>query len=69
MEESLFSYRLAVRYVGDVDEPLAELFRYNKWANSTLLEACRRLSDEQLDMPSVNGSGRIRELLVHIVGG
>ena len=48
--------------------PLAEIFRYNKWANSTLLDACRTLSDDQLDA-TIPGSSSIRETLTHIVGG
>jgi uncharacterized damage-inducible protein DinB len=49
--------------------PLAEMLRYNLWATRTLMEACRTLSNEDLDarMPGVSGS--VRELLVHIVGG
>ncbi|MGI8551750.1 MAG: hypothetical protein ACR2PL_13330 [Dehalococcoidia bacterium] len=32
-----------------MNTPLAELFRYNRWANLMLLNAYRTLSDEQLD--------------------
>jgi len=48
---------------------LAEMLRYNRWANLALLEACRGLSDEQLDarMPGIGAP--VRELLLHIVGG
>jgi uncharacterized damage-inducible protein DinB len=49
--------------------PLAEIFRYNKWANLTLLEACRTLTDEHLDASPADGYSSIRETLVHIVGG
>ena len=47
---------------------LAEMFRYNAWANETLFAFCRTLTHEQLDskMPGISGS--VRELLVHIVG-
>lgn len=48
---------------------LVELFRYNKWANLTLLQACRMLTDQQLDVSAPGASGSVRELLVHIVGG
>jgi uncharacterized damage-inducible protein DinB len=46
---------------------LAQAFRYNRWANQRILEACRGLTDHQLDT-SVPGTGRtIRELLIHVV--
>lgn len=47
---------------------LVEMLRYNRWANETLLEACRGLTDEQLDHRLPVTSGSSRELLVHIVG-
>ena len=52
-----------------MDLALVELFRYNKWANLTLLRACRMLSGQQLDASAPGASGSVRELLVHIVGG
>lgn len=52
-----------------MNRPLAEMFRYNRWANLTLLEACRTLPDEQLDARDPAASGFVRELLVHLVGG
>jgi len=50
--------------------PLAEIFRYNRWANEVVLGACRELSDTQLDAPMA-GADRtsIRRKLLHIVGG
>lgn len=48
---------------------LAEMFRYNAWANQQLFQACRALSDEQLDARPPGISGTVRELLVHIAGG
>ena len=33
-----------------MNRPLAEVFRYNRWATLRLLEACRTLGDEQLDV-------------------
>ena len=48
---------------------LVEMFRYNRWANLALLEACRSLTDEQLDARMPCASGSVRELLLHIVGG
>lgn len=52
-----------------MNQPLAEMLRYNRWATLTLIEACRGLSDEQLDarLPAV--SGTVRQLLTHVVGG
>jgi uncharacterized damage-inducible protein DinB len=54
---------------GTMNQPLAQMLRYEKWATLTLLEACRVLSQEQLDarMPGISGSAG--ELLTHIVGG
>jgi uncharacterized damage-inducible protein DinB len=52
-----------------MNEPLAAMFRYNKWANDQLIKCCAGLGDEQLNsrMPGVSDS--IRTLLLHIVGG
>lgn len=48
----------------------AALFSHNDWANETLLEACSRLSDMQLDAEDFDGSyGSIRSTLLHIAGG
>ncbi|MDP9237147.1 MAG: DinB family protein [Chloroflexota bacterium] len=52
-----------------MNAPLASMLRYNKWANTVLLEACRTLTDEQLDARLAGASGSVRELLVHVVGG
>jgi uncharacterized damage-inducible protein DinB len=52
-----------------VNAPLAEIFRYNRWATITLLEACRDLPDDLLDFRGDGASGSVRELLVHLVGG
>lgn len=48
---------------------LAEMFRYNAWANRQLYEACRSLTEEQLDTQVRGTSGSVRELLMHIAGG
>jgi uncharacterized damage-inducible protein DinB len=48
---------------------LAEMFRYNAWANRALFEACRSLTGEQLDTRVPGISGSVRELLMHIAGG
>lgn len=52
-----------------MNKGLAEMFRYNAWANRELFAACRSLDDEQLDRHVRGASGSIRELLLHIVGG
>ena len=49
--------------------PLAKMFRYNRWANLTLLEACRALTPEQLAARPPGISGSVGELLTHVVGG
>lgn len=46
-----------------------DIFAYNKWANVQLFNACRNLSEEQLDFHLPGASGPVRELLVHLVGG
>ena len=52
-----------------MNTPLAQIFRYNKWATLTLLEACRSLTEEQLDYRHPGCTGSVRELLQHVVGG
>jgi uncharacterized damage-inducible protein DinB len=52
-----------------MDIALAEMFKYNAWANHELFEACRLLTDEQLDAQVQGISGTVRELLMHIAGG
>jgi uncharacterized damage-inducible protein DinB len=52
-----------------MNKDLAEMFRYNAWANRELFEACRKLTAEQLDVQMQGISGSVRELLMHIVGG
>jgi uncharacterized damage-inducible protein DinB len=52
-----------------MNSAFAEMFRYNRWANDTLLAACRGLTDEQLDAQIPGISGTVRVLLMHMVGG
>ena len=52
-----------------MNKALAEMFRYNAWANRELFGACRSLTEEQLDMHIPGISGSVRELLMHIAGG
>lgn len=52
-----------------MNKGLVEMFRYNAWANRELYEACRALTDAQLDAQVPGVSGSIRQLLMHIAGG
>jgi uncharacterized damage-inducible protein DinB len=52
-----------------MNQPLAELFRYNRWANLRLVDACRDLSAAQLATHAPGTSGSIGELMTHVVGG
>jgi len=52
-----------------MNTPLAATFRYNRWANHTLIEACRSLDDALLNARVPGVSGSVRELLLHVVGG
>jgi uncharacterized damage-inducible protein DinB len=47
---------------------IADLFRQNEWANLTVIDACRGLTDEQLDATAVGAFGSVRETLVHFIG-
>lgn len=51
-----------------MNTPLAEMLRYNTWANLTLIDACRTLADEYLDCSLAGASGSVRVLLTHVVG-
>jgi len=47
---------------------LAEHFyRQNGWANRTIIDACRSLTDAQLDATTLGTYGSIRDTLLHIV--
>jgi uncharacterized damage-inducible protein DinB len=46
---------------------LAELIRYNNWANQQVLAACETLSDEQLDATLPGSYGTVRQTLEHII--
>src|SRR6478672_8274023 len=47
---------------------LVDIFRYNKWANLALIDACSSLPEAQLVSRLPAASGTVRELLVHLVG-
>ena len=47
---------------------LADCLRYDRWASLSLIDACRGLTEEQLDTRATHSSRSVRELLQHIVG-
>lgn len=46
---------------------VADIYRQNEWANLALINACRGLTEEQLDATSSGTYGSIRDTLRHIV--
>jgi uncharacterized damage-inducible protein DinB len=46
---------------------LPDFYQHNLWANLRLLNACARLSDEQLDATMGGTFGSIRETLMHLL--
>lgn len=48
--------------------PLVEMFKHNLWANLLMLEACSRLTDEQMDATVLGTYGSIRSTLLHMIG-
>jgi uncharacterized damage-inducible protein DinB len=53
----------------NVNGPFAGMLRYNKWATLKLIEACSGLPDSVLDAQPPGVSGKVRVLLMHLVGG
>jgi uncharacterized damage-inducible protein DinB len=49
-------------------ELTTDFYRQNEWANLTLIDACRPLTDEQLDATAPGTFGSIRDTFRHIVG-
>lgn len=50
------------------DIQLEKLFEHNNWANMQIIQACARLTDEQLDAVPVSATkGTVRETLTHLV--
>jgi uncharacterized damage-inducible protein DinB len=47
---------------------LVKAFRYNRWANLLLLDACARLTDEQLGLGAAGTYGSIRDTWLHLLG-
>ena len=48
---------------------LAELIRYNNWANQQILQTCQKLSEDQLAATMPGSYGTVRETLEHIIKG
>ena len=46
-----------------------ELFKYNLWANSKMIDICSQLTDEQLQVETEGVYGRILPIIEHIVRG
>ncbi len=49
-------------------DPSEVLLAHNSWANGLLIDACRPLTDGQLDTPFEMGLGAIRPTVTHILG-
>lgn len=47
---------------------LSDLFRHNRWANLTLLEACAKLNDDQLSVRVPGTYGSTAATLMHLAG-
>ncbi len=55
------------RAVAHANAPLGRMFEYNAWANRRVIDACRDLTDAQLDAPGSNTFGSIRNTLLHVI--
>lgn len=51
----------------DAAELLRGMAAYNTWANHHILDFAERLSDGQLDAPTENGRGNLRQTLYHVL--
>lgn len=47
---------------------ISDFYRQNEWANLAVLDACRGLTEEQLDTPAEGTFGSIRDTLLHFIG-
>jgi len=47
---------------------LADCLRYDRWANLTLIDGCRGLSDEQLGLRLAPSARSVAELFQHLAG-
>jgi uncharacterized damage-inducible protein DinB len=55
------------RYAPIMSSTLVHLFRHNRWANRLMLEACRGLSEADLDATVAGTYGSIRDTITHLV--
>jgi uncharacterized damage-inducible protein DinB len=51
-----------------MSKALADCLRYNRWANLILIDACRGLTEEQLDTRASRSSRSVRDLHSHLIG-
>ena len=51
----------------DAESTFVEFIRYNNWVNQQLLQACQKLSEEQLATTIPGAYGPIRDTLAHII--
>src|SRR5947199_9430589 len=51
-----------------MSKALVDCLRYSRWANLSLIDACRGLAAEQLDARATPSSRSVRELFQHLVG-
>lgn len=49
-------------------DPAEILLIHHRWANDRLLEACAKLTDDQLDRAFEMGVGSLRKTLTHVAG-
>ena len=49
------------------DPVMVEFVRYNNWANRQILDACQKLTGEQLELTAPGNFGTIRHTVEHIV--
>ena len=52
----------------DHSNAIDNMFAYNLWANTQMVELCSTLTDEQLTVEVAGAYGRIKPTLVHLVG-
>ena len=52
-----------------MSKALVDCLRYSRWANLSLIDACRGLAAEQLDARATPSSRSVRELFQHLAKG
>jgi uncharacterized damage-inducible protein DinB len=51
-----------------ISEPMQVLLQHDAWATGNLIEACRKLSPQQLDQRFAIGCGSLHDTLNHMLG-